>query len=247
MKEIQKKIVALNNARFGSFGEFIFETINIGTDITRKHSERVDFVHNGELIDVKSTRRFKETYKYPKNYSGNKIDGIKYPYIQFYKDKVICVLFKDICFELGYVDINNLYAKWMKSRSTKDLSKKVKSDTKELDNLKLKLKAYFEEHNYTARIIYRTTQKGFGKESPDNLKPKNIISKRVTVFLNFKDQNLSEDNLLEVFVIKDSVCNNLPMIDKPTLHMEKVDLEKIDLYRYKTIKSVIENWAQQNV
>jgi hypothetical protein len=244
MKGTQEKINDLNNASFGSFGEFIFETINIGTDISRKHSGRVDFVHNGELIDVKSTRRFKELYKKSKNYSGSKIDGIKYPYIQFYKDKVICVLFEEICFELDYGYINNLYAKWMKSKSIKNLAKRVKLDSKELDSIKFKLTTYFEEHNYKVRIIYRTTQRGLGKESPGNLKPKKIISKRVTIFLNFKDHNLSEDNLLEIFVIKDSVCNNLPMIDKPTLHMEKVDLEKIKQYRYETIKSVIDNWVQ---
>ena len=63
MKDIQEIINNLNNAQFGSFGEFVFESINLKKGIVRKHNERVDFILEGEFIDVKSTRKFNENYK----------------------------------------------------------------------------------------------------------------------------------------------------------------------------------------
>ena len=95
MKEIQNLINNLNNAQFGSFGEFIFESNNLEKGIQRKHNERVDFILEDEFIDLKSTRKFNEIYKTAKDYSGRKQKGIKYPFLQFYADTVVCVLQKD--------------------------------------------------------------------------------------------------------------------------------------------------------
>ena len=47
-----------------------------------------------------------------------------------------------------------------------------------------------------------------------------------SIFLNFDNHNFCEENLNEIFVIEDINSQKLPMIDKPTLHKEKVDLKK---------------------
>jgi len=248
MKEIQNILNNLNNAQFGSFGEFIFETKNIEKGIQKKHNERIDFILEGEFIDVKSTRKFNEIFKIAKNYSGIKQEGIKYPFLQFYTDCVVCVLQKTILFQLDYHSIQYLLQSWIKSKGKTNVIKRAnKIESKELETIKNKLEGYFRSKGYKTRIIYRTTQKGFGKESPGNLIPTEIEKNRVTIFLNFNNHNFCEQNLNEIFVIEDINSHNLPKIKKPTLHMEKVDLEKIDEYKYGSINEIIKNWAQQGV
>ena len=248
VKEIQNIINNLNNAQFGSFGEFIFESNNQEKGIQRKHNERVDFILEDEFIDLKSTRKFNEIYKIAKDYSGRKQKGIKYPFLQFYADKVVCVLQKKILFQLDYENIKSLLQSWMKSKGKINVVKRAKKiESKELEDIKYKLKDFFSKKGFKTRIIYRTTQKGFGKESPDNLLPSKIEKKRVTIFLNFDNHNFCEENLNEIFVIEDINSQKLPMIDKPTLHKEKVDLKKIDNYKYGSINEIIKNWEQQGV
>jgi hypothetical protein len=245
MTETQNIINNLNNAQFGSFGEFIFEAHNRENNIKRKHNERVDFILDGELIDIKATRKFKETFKIIKDYSGNKQTEIKYPFIQFYADKVVCVLQKKILFQLDYKSIQSILDSWIKSKGKTPASKKVKKiESKELDLIKNKLKVFFKGKGYKTRIIYRTTQKGFGKESPGNLLPSQIENNRVTIFLNFDNHNFSEDNLKEIFVIEDTNSQNLPLIERPSLHKEKVDLDKINQFKYRSINEIIKNWVQ---
>lgn len=248
MKEIQDIISNLNNAQFGSFGEFIFESNYVEEGIQRKHNERVDFILGGEFIDVKSTRKFNENYSTSRDYSGNKQIGIQYPFLQFYADRIVCVLHKKILFQLNYENVQVLLESWIKSkRKTRNIKRAKKIKSKELERIKNKLILYFKEKGYVTRIIYRTTQKGFGKESPNNLIPREIINNRVTIFLSFNDHIFCEKNLNEIFVIADINSRKLPMIKKPTLHKEKVDLEKIDQYKYSSINDIIKNWAQQKL
>ena len=75
-------------------------------------------------------------------------------------------------------------------------------------------------------------------ESPANLKPKKIINNRLTIFLNFKD-SLNEESLQDIYIFKDTESSNLPLIENPKLHTEKVNLDLINEFRFRSISDVI--------
>ena len=50
----------------------------------------------------------------------------------------------------------------------------VKKDPNQIKLIINKIQKFFSKNNYNARVIYRTTQDAFGKESPDNLLPKKL-------------------------------------------------------------------------
>ena len=106
-----------------------------------------------------------------------------------------------------------------------------------------KIQKFFSKNNYNARVIYRTTQDAFGKESPDNLLPKKLLKYNVTVFINFKNHIISEDNVKEIFAFRDIDASKFKFIKKPHLHQNKVDLDLIDSkFKFKSIYDLIHNW-----
>ena len=131
----------MNNAQFGSFGEFIFESNNLEKEIQRKHNDGVDFILEDEFIDLKSTRKFNEIYKTAKDYSGRKQKGIKYPLVSH---KVVCVLQKKILFQLDYENIKSLFQSWKKSKGKINVVKRAKKiESKELEDIKYKFKTEY--------------------------------------------------------------------------------------------------------
>lgn len=78
------------------------------------------------------------------------------------------------------------------------------------------------------RIIYRTSQERFGRESPDNLKPKVIRPNGITIFINF-NQNIAEESIINIYAFPDTRSHELPVLppDQVHLHKEKVNLNKI--------------------
>ena len=109
--------------------------------------------------------------------------------------------------------------------------------------MKNSIQKIFSEKNYNARVIHRTTQDAFGKESPDNLLPKKLLKCNVTVFVNFKNHIISEDNVKEIFAFRDIDGKKFKKIKKPHLHKKKVDLDLIDSkFKFKSISDLKRNW-----
>jgi len=240
---MKDKLSGLNNARFGSFGEFVFESCYSSKKLFRKHNERIDFILDGKPIDIKSRRLLTMYYKKPANYYGKRITGIEYILIQFYENIVIISNDNNILKKISYARIEKLYNEWSLNR--KNITKLVhKIDDTILNRLKIKIKNHFKSINLSVRIIYRTNQKDFGVESPDNLLKKSPNNIDVTVFLNFKDKVINENNLEEIIAFRNSDSKNFSYISNPKLHKPKVDLAKINKkYKYKNINSLINNWS----
>ena len=242
--DIIEAIKKLNNPRFGSFGEFIFESQNSTQKIERKHSENVDFILNGKNIDVKSTRCFNKKGIPPKKYNGQKLNNIEYAYIQFYSDTVICSIGEVVVFKLSYSQIETFYKTWLSDRKQSlPIAKKISKEyQKNLKILKDSILNLYSELGLKARIIYRTNQNKFGKESPGNLIPKIQRENSVTVFLSFKDYRISENNLDQIIAFNDTEAYKFPLIKNPKLHEPKVDLELLDnKYKFKTLNSLFKS------
>lgn len=231
------KLIKLNNARFGSFGEYVFEQQNLSKNIRRKHCNRTDFIWNKVSYDIKSKRIFNQYYRNPHKYAGNKVDGIEYILVEFYKDIVVISNNKIVLKTINYQVITELFKKWMKNKSIKNQSKK---DLYELNQIIERISNFFNSKGLKTKIIYRTSQNLFGAESPNNLMPKTFSKNSVTVFLNFFSSILIEKNLKEIIVFKDYFAKKFKLIDKPRLHQNKIDLLKIGSeYRFKDVDDIL--------
>jgi len=141
--DLKNQLSTLNNPRFGSFGEYIYESINKKKGIVRKHTERVDFVLNNTQIDVKSSRFLNTPFSKVRIYPGKKIPNIQYIYIQFYSDKIIISNKEYIISKLSYEEIHPLFDAWLK-RKPKPKSKLNKSEQQNnLIPIKTKIRNYF--------------------------------------------------------------------------------------------------------
>ena len=241
---MKKQLIELNNARFGSIGEFVFEISFSSENIFRKHFDQSDFLWNNISYDIKSKRMLDKNYITPGKYNGKRVIGIEYILVEFYKDFVVISKEKEQLMCLGYDVIDEMFLKWQSNKFPKP-DTKLKKDLTELNIIKEKIKIYFNKLGLNVRIIYRTTQNDFGNESPDNLLPKKIKSKSVTVFLNFKSFNLKENNFEEVIAFKDINSRSFTLIANPKLHKKKIDITRLSKeYKYKDIDDLINNWTQ---
>lgn len=241
------KIIELNNTRLGSFGEYIFLHINkniLNKTIEKKHSQRTDFMVNNKAVDVKTTKKniTKDNLSL-KLYRGDRVNNILYSQVEFLKSNVRISIEEEILYNINYPEVEKLYNQWIKKIG---ISVNVNNDSEyktKIQLIKGKIRTIFNTKGYSTRIIYRTNQNSFGAESPDNLKPKIIKEKNITIFLDFKDFNISEKNINMIYVFKDKESNNLPLLDKPKLHKEKVNLYKLDeKYKFKNIHE-LENYS----
>jgi hypothetical protein len=105
----------------------------------------------------------------------------------------------------------------------------IKRNNRLVKPIKDDLTTFFQDNGVKTRIIYRTCQAKFGDESPHNLIPAHPQDDRVTIFLDFVDNDISTTNLNRVFAIPENHADKLPKlkysrfpIDKP-----KIDLNKL--------------------
>jgi hypothetical protein len=243
--DVIEAIKELNNPQFGSFGEYIFEYQLADQKLQRKHSESTDFILNGKSIDVKSARLLNEYRTDSKTYHGKKISGIYYAFVQFYSNIVLCSLDEKIIFTLDYREIKSLFCEWKKNRKkVKTTNAKISYEFQaNLINIKKTITEYFIALGYKPRIIYRTNQNEFGKESPGNLVPKTNENNSVTVFISFNNYEIAEDNIDKIIAFRDSESDAFPMLRNPKLHMIKIDIELLDArYKYSTVMELIANF-----
>ena len=243
---MKRQLIELNNARFGSFGEFVFETSFSTENIIRKHFDQSDFLWNNISYDIKSKRMLDKNYKTPGKYYGKRVKDIEYILVEFYKDIVILSKEKKELKCLVYDEIYKIFMKW-KSNKLYQPNTIIRKDLTSLSIIKEKIQNHFNRLGLTVRIIYRTTQKDFGNESPDNLLPKIIKSDSVTVFLNFKSFDIHENNFEEVIAFKDMDAGFFALIPDPKLHKMKVDIKKLsEKYKFKDIDDLTNNWVSRS-
>jgi hypothetical protein len=243
--DVIESIKELNNPQFGSFGEYIFEHQLADQKLQRKHSESTDFILNGKSIDVKSARLFNEYRTVSKNYHGKRISGIYYAFVQFYSNIVFCSLEEKIIFTIDYKEIKILFCEWQKKRKrVKTKNAKISYEFKaNLINIKKFIIEHFIALGYKPRIIYRTNQNEFGKESPGNLVQKTKSNNSVTIFISFNNYEIAENNIDKIIAFRDSESDAFPMLRNPKLHIIKIDIERLDAkYKYSTVIELIENF-----
>lgn len=239
-----KMITELNNAKFGSFCEFIFENIFSNEKIKSQHYDRVDFRWNDTLVDVKGHRNFKKKYTIPSKYYGTKFEEIRYVMVEFFEDFVVLSEEKSMLKIIKYNKINLLFSKWTnKGDNTNKKFSKVSPDLSKVEIMKKEIKEFFLTKNLNPKIIYRTCQQDFGNESPDSLMPKIFDKSNVIVFLNFNDRRIDYDNIKELIAYRNIDARNFKKLKKTRLHREKIDMAKIDQkYKFKSIKELKTKW-----
>jgi hypothetical protein len=239
---IKTTIQSLNSARIGSLSEYIFEFFFKSENLYRKHSERTDFILNGTSIDIKSKRNLNISYTKTGRYSGKRVNQIEYILVEYYSEYIVISKEGECLKKLEYAEIEQPFQEWLVSRNSK-IHKRMGISVESLNEMKAELLNFFSLKGYKARIIYRTSQDAFGKESPGNLILKNINSNSVTVLILFKDFILESKNIKEIIAFRDNEGSNFIKIKKPQLHIEKVDLDRIEnSYKYKSIEDLITNW-----
>jgi hypothetical protein len=246
-QEFRDTIKKLNNARIGSLGEYIYECFNKDKGVLyKKHSERTDFVFNGQNVDIKTIRKLNEKFEKIYKYKGERVSGIKYILVEIFSDRIIITDEEKVLDSFDWNNLKKTYNEWKNNRNRKQ----KQTDNNSLSIYKKRhreviedLRFFFRNKGLEARIIYRTTQDGFGKESPDNLIPKVITENKITVFINYNNYETTPRNIKEIvaFIDKDSV--SFPYLDNPKLHKAKIDLTKLDdKYKFKSIEALKEKY-----
>jgi hypothetical protein len=241
---MKKEITELNNAKFGSFCEFIFENIFSNEKIERQHHDRVDFRWNDTLVDVKGHRNFKKKYTIPSKYYGTKFEEIRYIMVEFFEDLVVLSEEKSMLKIIKHTKINLLFSKWAnKGDKTNKKIIKIYPDLNKLKIMKKEIMEFFLTKKLNSKIIYRTCQQNFGNESPDGLMPKIFDKSNVIVFLNFNDRKIDYNNIKELIAYRNYDARNFKLLKKTRLHRVKIDMNKIDQkYKFKSIKELKLKW-----
>ena len=172
--KIQEKIKSLNNAKFGSLSEFVFEYEFKNKTLKRQHFDSTDFKWNETAVDIKGRRKFGDLFTTLSAYSGTRYSGIRYIVVDYFQNYVVISEDKDILKKIDYIRIEKIFKKWSDKKPLG--THNVKKDTDQIKLIINKIQKFFSKNNYNARVIYRTTQDAFGKESPGNLLPKKFLT-----------------------------------------------------------------------
>jgi hypothetical protein len=86
---------------------------------------------------------------------------------------------------------------------------------------------YFAHLGISVRIIYRTCQEKFGGESPHNLIPNRINESRITIFMDFKVNDLALLGINKLIAFPESQSRKLPLCESRLKVQKKVDLLNI--------------------
>lgn len=252
-EELFNSLRNLNNAKVGSLGEFIFyhESLKQGLKIDSLHEQRIDFVINGTIhIDVKTSFKTEgaELYNSPIGmYSAHRYEGIKYALVELFSDGIRISIDGSLFSEINLDEVKNYWESWNKNKTERKSQQHQKSNQSTFKPIRDGIIKFFEEnHALSARVIYRTVQQGFGKESPDNLAPKLVSPRSVTIFIDFKDKRISLDNINRIIAFPDVCSTTFPMIKKPTLHLEKIDLDALDqMYKFRDVEDLYTNFQRR--
>lgn len=227
---IKSKIASLNNPQTGSLGEYLFmQTLQTrGIQVYAMHRNRIDFIIGNLDVDVKTSRKINRNDDDREHiYYGKKVPGVHYAHVEFFSNDVrISFPELDILIKYQWNIVERYFNEWNMNRPR--LTTRHPQNTQVINilgDIKHKIQELFKKRGYSCRIIYRTNQKDFGKESPGNLIPREMKKNNFTVFISF-NYIISVQAIDEIFVFRDENSNSLPTIQKTRFHLKKVDLEQ---------------------
>ncbi|MDX9694304.1 MAG: hypothetical protein RBT49_00780 [Bacteroidales bacterium] len=246
--KLAEKIENLNNANIGSLGEFIFENrFKEKGVIIKKHNERTDFLFNKQQIDIKTKRKLDRKFERISKYYGNRVSGVKYILVEIFSDKIVISNEKKVLDDFDWNTLIYLFSDWengkkiIKKQKIRNSTSIYKKKHIEIVN---ELKYFFKNTNRKVRVIYRTTQDIFGKESPDNLIPKVLTENSFTVFIDYKNYKTTRENIRQIIAFPDMDSVFFQHLKSPKLHIEKVDLSMLDnKYKFSSIEALKERYS----
>ena len=106
---------------------------------------------------------------------------------------------------------------------------------------------FFQDHDVKTRIIYRTCQAKFGNESPHNLIPTDPDDHRVTIFLDFVDDDITTTNLHRIFAIPENRARRLPKLKKSRFPIDKpkINLNRLpEKYIFRDLDDLKQNYRR---
>jgi hypothetical protein len=224
--ELKSKIENLNNAQFGSFGEFVFAyhaVEKLGKTLTTLHRDGFDFIYEDIKIDVGASRRFN---------SKNRTKTIpkKDVFVFFWESHCDIIFPNYFDAQLEWDLIDTLFENWSKNHKVKTKQSEVRSYSLEYREIRTRIEEYFQNSGFEAKVIYRTVSAKFGyAESPDNLYPTKINVNRVNVYVDFRSLRREEDNINFIIAFPDTELDCLPLQSNVTLKSGKSFLKKVDL------------------
>ena len=256
MENIIQKIRQLNSARAGSLAELAFALTaarDVGGEIKLgklkiQHADQTDFVTvSGRRIDVKS-RRFRANEPLPplRAYQGPRVKEIEYGVVEFYDNGARISLEGQLLAEIDENKLETIWREWLKGRAQEIPSAEKPASEEAALEISSEVKSFFTAKGFAPRVIYRTCEPSFGKESPGNLKPTKLVPKGISIYLSFYPGNVNRDNLYRLIAFPDNQASKLPMHAKTHLHLPKVNLEEVDpKYKFKNIHDLLENYFKR--
>jgi hypothetical protein len=235
-ESLKQSIKSLKTASLGSLGEHIFANTAgkvLQVEVFRQHDDRCDFLVGSTRVDVKTTAKsIHLNGSELKPYRGNRITGIRYALVEFFSSGVRVSQEGELIACLTWKRIAEMWNEWRSERNYFAVTDSREEKKRLLAPIKTEIQSVFQKHGMKVRVIYRTSSKEFGRESPHNLIPSQVMNDRVTVLLDFCDATISRDNIRSVIAIPDVDASELPMLERTRLHLPKVDLNRVPL-RYK--------------
>lgn len=228
---IPARLLTLNNAQRGSFGEFIFAAVAAdakGWRVVRQHRQPVDFFVSDIGVDVKtSVRGLSRPAGRAVKFAGTRVNGVSYALVEFLSDGARVSLEAEVLGELSSDDIQKLWIEWTHRGRHRKAKGVPNQYTEVLRALRAELTTFFHSVGLRPRMLYRTCQAQYGREAPANLRPSTRQADRVTVYLDFHDVRINRDNITRIVAFPDGRSEELPKLAKTRLHLAKVDLERL--------------------
>lgn len=239
------RIKQLGNGKLGSFGEFLFRQTFIkahkNVSIETLHRERADFLIKRQKVDVKASRSLNDKFISIKLYPKiNRIEGVKYAMVVFYKDCIAISVEKEWHEILRYdKQCNEYYEIWRDKRHDYELKAKasVGKYLKQINLIKQEIKNHFKD-KFKCYIIYRSKDAGFGEaDSPHNLLPqyksksngKTYIKAKnqARIYLMFRNYELLENNIREIVAYPETQFKKFKILRNAPLSngWKKIDTE----------------------
>ena len=251
--DLINSLMKLNNARRGSLGEYIFwkECLKQGVGVKSFHEQRIDFIINETSnVDVKASFSKHKSFLNDNpigTYSGKRYSGIQYALVQLFSDGMRISIDRVLFSEITLDQVKSYWEAWDNDKTDYNPKQHHKNNRYAFSLIRNEIVTYFKtEFALNARVIYRTVQSGFGKESPDNLAPKSISSQNITVFIDFRDQRISLDNINRIIAFPDERSKKFLTIKKPSLHLEKIDIDALDqIYKFTDVEDLLINFPKR--
>lgn len=217
---MKEQLQKLNNARIGSFGEFVFGKFaqENNLQVFRVHRDRTDFLLNGKKVDIKTRRDFKNSVL---RFVSSKIMNIAYIFVVFGNNNVaIYDETKHLLWEYNYERVRDFFEEWKLNKKL-NIPTTVWREENDYANIKEEITEFFLSRGLKPRIIYRKNQVDWGDDViAGNLILKTIREGHVTVFISFRYEK-KRDAIDYIVAFPDVDSKDFPLLSDDRLHAEK--------------------------